>query len=88
MIQEKWLKKWIEIPQNYDGFEIDVFQIMPNHLHGIINVVGAGPCGRPNTARHNNINRADIDLKQKNYDLQSVVVMEEWRILRTCYTKQ
>jgi REP element-mobilizing transposase RayT len=27
---------WNEIPVSYPGIELDVMQIMPNHLHGII----------------------------------------------------
>jgi putative transposase len=38
---------WDEIAQYYDGIEIDAFQIMPNHIHGII-IVGAGPRACPN----------------------------------------
>jgi len=29
-------KIWYEIPQYYNGIEIDIFQIMPDHFHGII----------------------------------------------------
>ena len=46
---------WNEMPQFYYGIEIDVFQIMPNHIHGIIIIknkfklfVGAGPRACPN----------------------------------------
>lgn len=39
---------WDEIPKYYDGIEIDTFQIMPNHIHGIIVIVGAGPRACPN----------------------------------------
>ena len=46
---------WNEMPQFYYGIEIDAFQIMPNHIHGIIIIknkfklfVGAGPCACPN----------------------------------------
>ena len=35
---------WNELPNNYQGVNIDKFQIMPNHVHGIIILVGAGPC--------------------------------------------
>lgn len=49
-------KIWIEIPQYYNGFDIDVFQIMPNHIHGvIIRNVGAGPRARPNVAQSKNV---------------------------------
>lgn len=34
---------WDEISKYYVGIEIDIFQIMPNHIHGIIFIVGAGP---------------------------------------------
>ena len=30
-----------EIPQYYGGIDIDAFQIMPNHIHGVIVIVGA-----------------------------------------------
>ena len=43
---------WHEIPDHYPGIELDVMQIMPNHLHGIIVVcVGADPCARPTAPR-------------------------------------
>ena len=43
-------KTWCEIPDHYPGIELDVMQIMPNHLHGIIIVreVGTAPRGCPN----------------------------------------
>lgn len=51
-------KIWNEIPNNYDGIEIDEFVVMPNHIHGILiinknvnqnkNVVGVDPCVDPN----------------------------------------
>ena len=33
---------WHEIPEYYPGIGIDAFQIMPNHIHGII-IFGAPP---------------------------------------------
>ncbi len=38
---------WNEIPKYYFGVDIDAFQIMPNHVHGIIVLVGAGPRAGP-----------------------------------------
>ncbi len=57
---------WDELPINYPGINIDEFQIMPNHIHGIIILVGAGPraCtdatprGCPKTTDHINIGQA------------------------------
>lgn len=35
--------EWIKLTERFENFELDVFQIMPNHIHGIIvlNNVGA-----------------------------------------------
>ena len=33
--------EWIKLPERFPNFTLDVFQIMPNHMHGIISV-GAG----------------------------------------------
>ncbi len=38
---------WDEIPAHYKGIEIDQFVVMPNHIHGIIKIVGAGPRACP-----------------------------------------
>lgn len=41
-------RTWNELPKFYRGIQIDQFQIMPNHLHGIIIIVGTvgtGPVG-------------------------------------------
>jgi REP element-mobilizing transposase RayT len=40
---------WDEIPSYYAGVEIDRFVTMPNHIHGIITLVGAAPCGCPDS---------------------------------------
>ena len=36
-----------EIPDYYPGISIGQYIIMPNHIHGIINIVGAGLCAGP-----------------------------------------
>lgn len=33
---------WLEIPDHFDNIELDEFIIMPNHLHGILNIVSVG----------------------------------------------
>ena len=41
-------RTWNELPKFYRGIQIDQFQIMPNHLHGIIIIIGpveTGPVG-------------------------------------------
>ena len=47
-----------EIFENYSGVEIDEFVIMPNHIHGIVVLVGATPCGRPDTLECTNSGQA------------------------------
>lgn len=36
---------WNEIPTHYPGIAVDAFVVMPNHIHGIVILVGAAPCG-------------------------------------------
>lgn len=43
---------WDDIPMFYPGIEIDEFIVMPDHVHGIIHLVGAAPCGRPGYENH------------------------------------
>ena len=39
---------WHEIPYHYNKFSTHEFVVMPNHIHGIIEItVGAGPCACP-----------------------------------------
>jgi len=40
---------WDEIPAYYPGVELDASIIMPNHIHGIIILVGATPRGCPSS---------------------------------------
>ena len=35
-------KLWNKIPERFNMVELDAFQIMPNHIHMIIHIVGAG----------------------------------------------
>ncbi len=42
--------EWIKLPERFPNFELDVFQVMPNHMHGIIVLsVGAGASPAPTT---------------------------------------
>ena len=38
---------WDELPVFYPNVDIDEIVVMPNHIHGIIILVGAAPRGRP-----------------------------------------
>lgn len=44
-------EQWVKLAERFTNFELDVFQIMPNHMHGIILLtenVGAGLAPAPN----------------------------------------
>jgi REP element-mobilizing transposase RayT len=41
---------WVDMAAHYPGVEIDAFVVMPNHIHGIVFLVGAGPRACPNDA--------------------------------------
>jgi putative transposase len=36
------LRTWEDLPNHYGQIELDEFVVMPNHVHGIIVIVGAG----------------------------------------------
>ncbi len=38
---------WDEISNHFTGIELDDFIVMPNHIHGIINIVGVDRCVDP-----------------------------------------
>jgi len=38
---------WLSIPDKYKHVELDEYMIMPNHIHGIIKIVGADQCVCP-----------------------------------------
>ena len=49
--------EWAKLSERFSNFELDVFQIMPNHIHGIIVLneiaVGAGLAPTQNDNMHN-----------------------------------
>jgi len=40
---------WDALPEHYPHVELDAFVVMPNHIHGIIILVRAGPRACPST---------------------------------------
>lgn len=50
---------WDEIPAHYSGIDVDEFVIMPNHFHGIVTIVGAGPRACPDFVQPTNFTSAD-----------------------------
>src|SRR6266581_8631746 len=40
-------KEWFGLPKHYPNIRLNSFVIMPNHIHGIVELVGAGLETRP-----------------------------------------
>jgi len=43
---------WDDLPNHYAGVETDAFIVMPNHVHGIVVLVGAAPVAALYSGRH------------------------------------
>ena len=50
---EKW---WLELANKFPSVETDEYVIMPNHFHGILTIVGADLCVRPDSNPDSNPN--------------------------------
>ena len=62
--------EWAKLPERFLNVELDVFQIMPNHMHGIIilnDVVGATlAVAQDNTGNDNDVIGATLAVAQDN----------------------
>ncbi|HYV91811.1 MAG TPA: hypothetical protein VE978_08510 [Chitinophagales bacterium] len=58
-------EEWQKLPERFPNIEVDVFQIMPNHMHGIIVIVGAPLAGAPAKSA-NNVNAPNTDAHNAN----------------------
>ena len=49
-------KQWNDLPNRFPNIALDQFIVMPNHIHGIVQLVGAPLAGArvPNAVSHNN----------------------------------
>ncbi len=43
---------WNELPAHYPGVVADAFVVMPDHFHGVVRLVGAGPRACPSVAEN------------------------------------
>ena len=79
--------EWVKLPARFPNFELDVFQIMPNHMHGIIvltepvtnGVIMAGITPAPNDVTNKNAGagftpaqNAPKDIDNKNAKIENV----------------
>jgi len=52
---------WFDLPNHIGNIALDDFIVMPNHIHGIIIIVGAGPRPAQNKKPIQNGQRADLE---------------------------
>jgi putative transposase len=53
-------EQWIALPQRYSNLEMDVYQIMPNHFHGITVIVGAAFMAAPSLVVAHDVERKEF----------------------------
>jgi len=50
---------WQKVTNKFLSVQTDEYVVMPNHFHGIINIVGANPCSRPTLFDHPDADEVD-----------------------------
>ncbi|MBT6321899.1 MAG: transposase [Anaerolineae bacterium] len=71
-IVQKW---WLEIPKHFPTVELEIFQIMPNHVHGIIIVTadGRGGVSPPNDDFQDNQGKETLPLHRVKPKLGQII---------------
>ena len=72
--------EWVKLTERFTNFELDVFQIMPNHMHGIIvlnDAVGAGFTSAQNGDDAQNDANAQNDGNTQNDDPQTITPAQD-----------
>jgi len=57
---------WLEITRHFDNIKLDEFVVMPNHIHGIIEVLKDNGIGRAKRAQ-DNVKTLEIGVETHNY---------------------
>ncbi len=52
-------ERWLALPDHHAGVELDAFVVMPNHVHGIILLVGTGPALSGPAPQIENVTKTD-----------------------------
>ena len=53
--------EWLKLPERFTNFELDVFQIMPDHMHGIVKLTPVGATLAVAQNVHKDKDRKDLD---------------------------
>jgi len=68
-------KCWLEIPQHFKEVELDEFQIMPNHIHGVLNIYNNNDNIIGDTNIHGPVGtRHALSLQDRKHQKLSVIV--------------
>jgi hypothetical protein len=52
---------WYEIPNHFENVRVGAFVVMPNHIHGIVEIVGASIHGaQRNTTPYSNVQNTNV----------------------------
>ena len=72
---EKVQFTWLDLPRHNKNIELDEFIVMPNHLHGIIIIVGAGskPAQKHRHISIGNYKRAGLEPAPTDHGLSEIV---------------
>ena len=77
---------WNDLPGHNDNIVLDSFIIMPNHIHGIITIVGAG--SKPALASPDENNRAGLEPAPTTGVINGTGLSEIVRQLKTFSTRR
>jgi len=69
---------WRELPQHFEKIRLDVFTVMPNHIHGIIWLVGADRCVRPKGSRRYRADTSVCPYRAKPLSVVSLAKVVQW----------
>ena len=75
---------WRDLPEHYPGVALDEFVVMPNHLHGIIILVGAGPRACPDKPRQPQGVAPTLSLPDVVHRFKSLTTARYRREVREC----
>ena len=77
---ETW---WNKISDTFNNIELDEFIIMPNHLHGIIFIVGVAPCVCPKDNSLNLHNKGEHTGSPLQGDVSLSRIMQWFKTMKT-----
>jgi len=77
---------WQKLTHKFPLVKIDEYVVMPNHFHGIINIVGATLCGRPDVCGPHIVGKTSNKLGQSHGIAPTVGDIVNW--FKTMTTNQ